>query len=132
TLTGGKGSYLMAALSGLPRAAVVVEDRYSKVFDLTFVRPSVVADAVAEAQARFPSVPIIFTETRQLAQEWTYRFLAASLHELGLGGATADRLGELTGAPAAPPKPPKPAVVRAWAKANGYEVADKGRIRPEL
>lgn len=132
TLTSGKGSYLFAALAGLPRAAVVVEDRYSKVFDLKHVRPAVVAEAIAEAQARFPTVPIIFAETRQLAQEWTYRFLAASLHEASLATGTGQSLGELGGAPAPEAKPPKPAVVRAWAKANGYDVADKGRIRPEL
>lgn len=132
TLTSGKGNYLLAALAGLPRAAIVVEDRYSKVFDLKFVRPAVVADAIAEAQARFPTVPIIFAETRQLAQEWTYRFLAASLNEAALAGDTERPLGELDGAPAPEPKPPKPAVVRAWAKAAGYEVGDKGRIRPEL
>lgn len=132
TLTSGRGSYLMAALAGLPRAAVVVEDRYSKIFDLDRVRPAVVADAVAEAQTRFPTVPVIFAETRQLAQEWTYRFLAAALREVGLDGATADRLGELPGAPTPTPMAPKPAVVRAWARANGYDVADKGRIRPEL
>jgi hypothetical protein len=36
-------------------------------------------DALAEAQIRFPSVPIIFAETRPLAQEWTYRFFGAAL-----------------------------------------------------
>lgn len=132
TLTSGRGTYLFSALAGLPRAAVVVEERYSKVFDLDRIRPAVVADAIAEAQARFPTVPIIFAETRQLAQEWTYRFLAASLHETGLGAGTGQSLGELDGAPAPEPKPPKPAAVRAWAKAHGYDVADKGRIRPEL
>ena len=36
---------------------------------------------IAEAQARFPNVPIVFAETRALAQEWTYRFLGAALVE---------------------------------------------------
>ncbi len=40
-----------------------------------------VADALAEAQARFPSVPVMFAETRPLAQEWAYRFLGAALSE---------------------------------------------------
>ena len=77
-------------------------------------------------------MPIIFAETRKLAQEWTYRFLAASLHEVGLATGTGQSLGELGGAPAPEPKPPKPAVVRAWARQQGHDVADKGRIRPEL
>lgn len=132
TLSGGKGAYMFAALAGLPRAAVVVEDRYSKVFTLDYVRPAVIADALGEAQARFPSVPVIFAETRQLAQEWTYRFLAASLHELRLEGATDDRLGDLAAAPAPATKPPKPAVVRAWARARGLEVSDRGRIASGL
>lgn len=57
----------------MPRAAVVVEDRYSAVFKLDRVRPALVADGLAECQVRWPSVPVIFAETRQLAEEWTYR-----------------------------------------------------------
>jgi hypothetical protein len=48
-----------------------VEERYSRVFKVDHVRPSVVADAIAECQIRFPMVPIIFCDTRKLAQEWT-------------------------------------------------------------
>ncbi len=81
TLTTGKLRYLLAALDALPRAAVVVEDRYSSVFKLERVRPAVVAEGIGEAQARFPAVPIVFAETRALAQEWTYRFLGAALVE---------------------------------------------------
>lgn len=132
TLTTGKGNYLLAALAGLPRAAVVVEDRYSGIFALEHVRPAVVADLLGECQARFPSVPIVFAETRQLAQEWTYRFLAASRHELGLNGPTEDRLADLSGAEPAAPLPPKPAAVRAWARGQGIEVSDRGRLRPDV
>ncbi len=64
TLTTGKLRYLLADLAALPRAAVVVEDRYSSVFRLDHVRPAVVADGLTEAQVRFPSVPIVFCETR--------------------------------------------------------------------
>jgi ERCC4 domain len=79
TLTTGKLRYLMSALASMPRAALVVENRYSEVFKLDRVRPSVVADGIAEAQVRFPTVPIIFAENRALAQEWTYRFFGAAL-----------------------------------------------------
>ncbi|WP_237768032.1 ERCC4 domain-containing protein [Serinicoccus sp. CNJ-927] len=48
TLTTGKMRYLLADLSSLPTAAVVVEDRYSAVFKLDRVRPAVVADALGE------------------------------------------------------------------------------------
>lgn len=65
-------------------------------------------------------MPIIFAETRALAQEWTYRFLAAARAEVAMAGATQDRLGELVEAgplPAAPTPPsgPSTAAVRAWA-----------------
>ena len=78
SLINGKLRYALGDLAALPRAAVVVEDRYSQVFKLDWVRPAVVADGLAELQIRWPSVPIVFSETRQLAEEWTYRYLAAA------------------------------------------------------
>lgn len=132
TLTSGKVNYLLAALASLPRAAVVVEDRYSKIFSLDHVRPAGVADQLGECQARFPGVPIVFAETRQLAQQWAYRFLAASRHELSLGRETDDRLADLPGAEPPMPIPPKIPVVRAWARKHGFEVSDRGRLRPEI
>lgn len=81
SLTSGKLAYRLAALAETPRAALVVEERYSSVFKLGHVRPSLVADQLGECQVRWPQVPIIFAETRPLAQEWTYRFLAAAVQE---------------------------------------------------
>ena len=78
-MTTGKLRYLLADLAALQHAAVVVEDRYSAVFKLEHIRPAVVADGLGEAAAQFPAVPIVFAETRPLAQEWTYRFLGAAL-----------------------------------------------------
>ncbi len=95
SLTSGKMRYLLADLARLPRAAVVVEDRYSKVFALEHARPAVVADAIAECHARFPHIPIVFCETRALAQEWTYRFLAAALREAADDAGARDRVTEL-------------------------------------
>jgi hypothetical protein len=43
----------LAALAALPRAAVVVEDRYSQVFKLAQARPAVVADGLAELPVRW-------------------------------------------------------------------------------
>ncbi|MCK6211044.1 Lsr2 family protein [Georgenia sp. EYE_87] len=123
TLTSGRMRYLLAELAELPRAAVVVEDRYSRVFALEHVRPAVVADALAECQARFPQVPIIFCETRALAQEWTYRFLAAALREVGDEAGGDLRMAEL-----APATAPSSAEIRTWARANGHAVSDRGRI----
>ena len=137
SLLDGKLRYALAELGGIPRGAVIVEDRYSRIFGLTHVRPAVIADLVAECQARHPSVPIIFAETRALAQEWTYRFLAAARAEVAMALATQDRLGELVEAgplPAVPTPPsgPSTAVVRAWAIAQGLDVSDRGRLRPEV
>jgi ERCC4 domain len=79
SLINGKLRYALGDLAALPRAAVVVvEDRYSQVFKLDWVRPAVVADGLADLQIRWPSVPIVFSEARQLAEEWTYRYLAAA------------------------------------------------------
>lgn len=127
TLTTGKMRYLAAALSDLPRAAIVVEDRYSRVFALEHVRPSVVAEAVAEHHARFPGVPIVFCETRPLAQEWTYRYLAAALMEIEGEDHGAERTLALASGAV-----PTPASIRAWAQDNGYRVSDRGRIPAEV
>ena len=133
TITGGKLWYLLAGLASLERAAVVVEDRYSKVFKLDRVRPAVIADALGEAAVRYPSVPIVFCETRSLAQEWTYRFLGAAVaeHRRTAGAAAfADQLP----APGheLPDLEPTTAEVRAWARARGLDVPQRGRLRPEV
>ena len=54
----------MGELATLPRAAAVVEDRYSQVFAQEWMRPSLVADGLAELQIRYPAIPIVFCETR--------------------------------------------------------------------
>lgn len=132
TLTSGRLRYLLADLATMPRAAVVVEDRYSAVFKLSRVRPATVVDGLAEAQVRFPAVPIVFCETRALAQEWTYRFLGAALahhHEHEAAGVHQDEL-PLGGA--VPQLEPTNAEMRAWAVAQGLEVAEKGRVKREV
>lgn len=128
SLTTGRLKYQLADLAAVPRAAVVVEDRYSSVFRLDRVRPAVVADGLAECQVTWPSVPLVFCETRKLAQEWVYRFLAAShrVAELDAGGQLA--VDALAGAPELAPAPPTLAEVRSWARAHGYEVSDRGRV----
>jgi hypothetical protein len=138
SLLSGKLTYALAELAALGRAAVVVEDRYSALFKLEHVAPGRVAEALAEAQARFPAVPVFFAETRALAQEWTYRFLGAALVELAGADASfagtplearpTDRTpisdGGNDGAKGAPPT----GVVRAWALASGLDVSAKGRL----
>jgi ERCC4 domain/Lsr2 len=135
SLTSGKLRYLLAELAALPRAAVVVEDRYSAIFKLDRVRPALVADGLAELQVRWPNVPIVFCETRRLAEEWTYRFLAAAqiwadteapaIARIAPG--TDDALANATVAPG-----PSTAEVRAWARSQGIAVPERGRLRPEI
>ncbi len=132
TLITGKLRYVLADLSTVPNAAVVVEDRYSAVFKLDHVRPAGIADGLAEAAARFPAVPVVFAETRPLAQEWSYRFLGAAvaLQHAELGGTAL--------AVALPPAGPVPAAeptsaeVRAWARDQGLAVAARGRVHPDI
>jgi ERCC4 domain len=59
SLTGGTLRYQVGELAALPRAAVVIEDRYSQLFKLDRVRPAVVADGLAELQIRWPNVPVV-------------------------------------------------------------------------
>jgi hypothetical protein len=132
SLTTGKLKYQLTELASLPRAAVVVEDRYSEVFRLEHVRPAVVADMLGECQVRWPMVPIIFCETRKLAQEWTYRFLAAARVGAEEERAGSDAVARLVAAAPLAPAPPTAAQVRAWARAKGVPVSAKGRVPQEL
>lgn len=132
TLTGGKLRYLLAALSDVPRSALVVEDRYSAVFKLDRVRPAVVAEGLAEAQVRFPEVPIVFCETRTLAQEWSYRFLGAALEHHLSDEPAGGLLETLPSARPLEPASASIAEVRSWALRQGMNVATTGRLRPEV
>jgi len=131
SLLTGRLTYALAELAALPRAAIVVEAGYSKIFTQPFSSGATVAEALAEAQARFPSVPIMFCENRAMAQEWTYRWLGACLDELRTEQATADL--ERTFAPGVvisePGRPePTAAQIRHWARDQGMAVPDTGRI----
>ena len=86
-------------------------------------------------------MPIVFCETRQLAEEWTYRFLAAArawaeTEEDALGRIMPTAGEPATGEPDldhAPPAPaPTTAEVRAWARGQGLPVPDRGKLRPEI
>ena len=79
-----------------------------------------VADGLAELQARWPNVPIVFCETRKLAEEWTYRYLAAA-HAWASGEQAAiARIGAptLVERPQRDGTGPTPAESRAWARAR--------------
>ena len=128
SLLSGRLTYAMAELATLPRAALVVEDRYSMVFKLVHAQGGTVAEALAEAQARFPGVTVMFAETRALAEEWTYRFLGAALAELSAHAAPGGFDEVRTPASTPGPAPPTPAEIRAWAAGEGLTVSGRGRI----
>ena len=141
SLTSGKLRYALAEMAALPRAAVVVEDRYSAIFKLDRVRPALVADGLAEVQVRWPNVPIVFCETRQLAEEWTYRFLAAAR---AWAETEEDALGRIMPA-AGEPATGEPGLDHAPRRARavdrrgprlgarpGPPCSDRGKLRPEI
>lgn len=147
TLTSGRMRYALGELAALPRAAVVVEERYSKIYKQTYFRPALVADLIAECQVRWPSVPIVFCETRSLAEEWTYRYLAAAQAWAFAEPAAVERItgralqgiedldDEINVVTARPTalgrsdhRSGSAAEIRAWARAGGFAVPERGRI----
>ena len=134
SLTSGRLRYALGELAALPRAAVVVEDRYSQIFALDRVRPAQVADGLAELQVRWPTIPIVFCENRKLAEEWTYRYLAAAHTWAQTELPALARIGSGEGSATSGPPDPAPSTteVRAWARATGLDVAHRGRLRPDI
>jgi hypothetical protein len=104
-LVDGSLAYLLADLSALWRAAVVVEDRYAALFQVERVQPGFLPELLARLQVRYPAVPIVFCDTRPLAEQWTYRFLGAALAE---HGAAHDGSIDGDGEPAGWPRPGPP------------------------
>lgn len=132
SISSARLKYAMADLAAVPRAAIVVEDRYAAIFKQDRVRPAVVADALAELQVTWPAVPIVFADARPLAEEWTYRYLAAAAHHAGDNAHALARLADLP-EPSPPPAPEAtPAEIRAWARATGLEVNRGGRIPADI
>jgi hypothetical protein len=82
SLIDGSLAFTLAELAELPHAALVVEDRFSRIFKAGFVQAGWVPELLAAIQVRYQSVPIVFCETRPLAEEWTFRFLGASLRSV--------------------------------------------------
>lgn len=91
SLNDGSLTFELAKLAALPRAALVVEDRYSSLLKLTHAPTGYLPDLLARVQVRYPETPIVFAETRPLAEEWTFRWLGAVLAEsMAVGDAWGD------------------------------------------
>jgi len=96
SLNDGSLTFELAKLASLPRAALVVEDRYSSLLKLTHAPTGYLPDLLARVQVRYPETPIVFMETRPLAEEWTFRWLGAVLTE---SMAVGEAWGEETQSP---------------------------------
>ena len=88
SLNDGSLAFELAKLSSLPRSALVVEDRYAALLKHAHAPTGYLPDLLARVQVRYPETPIVFLETRSLAEEWTYRWLGAVLAEHAAEGDT--------------------------------------------
>ncbi len=82
SLSDGSLVFVMGELAALPAACVVVEGTYASLFKVPKATPGWLPEVLATLQVRYPQVPIVFCENRKLAEEYTYRFLAAALRDL--------------------------------------------------
>lgn len=81
SLVDGGLAFVLAELAALAHAALVVEGRYAELLRTQHVEPGFLADLLARVQVRYPAVPVVFCDTRKLAEEWTFRFLGAAYAE---------------------------------------------------
>lgn len=80
-LNNGTLIFELAKLAEMPRAAIVVEDRYGNLLKHAYAPAGFLPDMLARVQVRYPEIAIVFLETRPLAEEWTFRYLGAALAE---------------------------------------------------
>jgi hypothetical protein len=138
SLASGRLRFALGELSGLTRAAVVVEEGYARIFAQRHLPGAKVADGLAELQVRYPNVPIVHCDSRKLAEEWTYRFLAAAYAwaceepaaQARIGGVGSHESSPVLVGPSAPA--PSSAELRAWARTNGMAVSDRGRVSRDV
>jgi hypothetical protein len=91
SLSNGTLAFQLAAMAELPLAAVVVEGRYPKLFDVPRVKDGWLPDVLARLQIRYREIPIVFADSRKFAEEWTYRFLATALADLGAAASASTK-----------------------------------------
>lgn len=72
-LNNGTLVFELAKLAEMPRAAVVVQDRYGNLLKHAYAPTGFLPDMLARVQVRYPEIAIVFLETRPLAEEWTFR-----------------------------------------------------------
>jgi hypothetical protein len=99
SLSNGTLVFELGRLAELPRAAVVVEDRYAVLLKTSYAPAGFIPDLLARVQVRYPEIPIVFLETRALAEEWAYRWLGAAVVELEPVAAGASGVEHAAGPP---------------------------------
>lgn len=92
TLIDGSLSFQLAELAAAPAAAVVIEERYSALTRVERAQPTWLLELVARLQVRYPAIPLVFADSRKMAEEWTFRFLAAALAQHGGESEVTDSL----------------------------------------
>jgi hypothetical protein len=76
----------------MPRAAVVVEDRCGNLLKHAYASAGFPPDMLARVQISYPEIPIVFLQTRPLAEEWNFRYLGAILAEFESQRQTGPKL----------------------------------------
>ena len=61
----------------------ITSQRLRTLFELPRVKDGWLPDVLARLQIRYREIPIVFADSRKFAEEWTYRFLATALADLG-------------------------------------------------
>jgi hypothetical protein len=74
SLVDGTLGFVMGELSRLGTTAVVVEGTYTQLLRRGFVDGAWLGELLVRLQVRYPSVPIVFAETRALGERWTFAF----------------------------------------------------------
>lgn len=80
-LIDGSLNFTLAELAALPCAQVVVEGTYSQCLRHAYTPHGLIPHLLAQVLIRYPHVPVNFLETRAVAEEWTFRFLATAYTE---------------------------------------------------
>jgi ERCC4-type nuclease len=81
SLVDGTLGFVMVELARFRVAAVVVEGTYTQILRRGFVDGAWLAELLARLQVRYPTVSIVFAETRTLGERWTYEFFRAAATE---------------------------------------------------
>ena len=81
SLSDGTLAFQLQRMAELPLAAIVVEARYSALFEVPKAPAGWLPDVLARLTIRYREIPIVFAGSRKFAEEWTFRFLATAVAE---------------------------------------------------